>query len=129
MNNIWNPKLIDSEKYTKILDDIRLAKSEIYLPLNFTFSDLYEVSKMSVHSFENQLIFLLTIPLISNNELKLYKIHSVTASKSFGDSQQFEIFSEPKIEYLGLSIDSYKYFKFNGQWFHSCSSLSSGNFC
>ena len=63
MNNIWNPILIDSDKYTKILDGIRLAKSEIYLPLNFTFSDLYQVSKISVHSFEKQLIFLLTMSL------------------------------------------------------------------
>ena len=74
MNNIWNPILIDSDKYTKILDDITLAKSEIHLPLNFTFSDLYQISKISIHNFENQLMFLLTIPLISNNEFKLYKV-------------------------------------------------------
>ena len=129
MNNIWNPILIDSDKYMKILDYIRLAKSEIYLPINFTFSDLYQISKISAHNFENQLIFLLTIPLISNNEFKLYKIHSVTALKNFGETHQFKIFSEPKIEYLGLSTDSNTYFKFNEQWIHSCSSLSFGNFC
>ena len=115
MNNILNPILTDSNKYTKILDDIRLTKSEIYLPLNFTFSDLYQTSNISVHSFENQIIFLLAIPLIFDKEFRLYKIHSVKASKNFGKTPKFKIFSEPKTKYLGLSFDSYIYYKINEQ--------------
>jgi len=67
--------------------------------------ELSKITKMAVHHSENQIVFLIKIPLLTELQLTLYKILPIPHPIELNHS----IILKPKYQYVGITLNRRKF--------------------
>ena len=121
--NLWHPMLLPDTFL-----DFKSNKEDPHLPTSL-FSMVIPFSKIRYFTFNNYLIFTMTIPIPSSEEFQVFKTHSTPIHFDFNTDYIIPIFIKPQFSYIAISPNNESYFTTNENFLASCHQNGLQNFC
>ena len=121
--NLWHPMLLPDTFL-----DSKSNKEDPHLPTSFFSMDI-QFSKIRYFTFNNYLIFTMTITIPSSKEFQVFKTHSTPIYLDFNTDYITPIFIKSQISYIAISPNNESYFTKNENFLASCHQNGLQNFC